>query len=246
MRPFTVIACDQRSPQWLAARCGRLTGSRAEDAFRTTKTGAWSAERKNLKMQLVLERLTGQPQERHVGGYQVRDGIAREPAARFAYECTTGAIVRQCGFVSDTELPIGCSPDGVLEAFEGLVSIKCGIAATHLANVMNVIALRKATAALHDQFAVFTGVAVALADPPVGESLIVPVDHLFQIRHELYCTGAAWCDYVSYDGSFPPTLQIAIVRVAREDVALDQYEPLVSAFLAEVDAEYARVLELAS
>src|SRR3990167_8650327 len=202
-RPFTVIACDQRSPQWLAARWGRLTGSRAADAFRTTKTGAWSAERKNLKMQLVLERLTGQPQERHVGGYQVRDGIAREPAARFAYECTMGAIVRQCGFVSDTELPIGCSPDGVLEAFEGLVSIKCGIAATHLANLMNVIALRKANA--------------ALARPdglPIGESMVFPVDHLFQIRPDLYCPGAAWCDYGTNERrERPSTLQ----SVGRQD-----------------------------
>lgn len=226
-RPFTVIACDQRSDEWRTARLGRLTGSRAAGAFGTTKAGQWSADRKNLKTELMLERLTNQPQERAVGGYQVRDGVAREPMARFTYECVTGTVVRQCGFVSDNEIPIGCSPDGVVGDFEGLVSIKSPIAATHLATLVVYRQQQK-------------------AETPGPASLVVPIEYLHQIRHELYCTGAAWCDYVSYHPAFPPSLQLVIVRIARTDVDLAAYEGLVRDFLSEVDAEYTRVMEMAS
>ena len=226
-RPFTVIDCDQRSDQWKAARIGRLTGSVAAEAFATTQKGAWSADRKNLRTRLVLERLTNQPQERPVGGYQVRDGIAREPMARYKYECLTGAVVRQCGFVSDNEIPIGCSPDGVLGDFEGLVSIKSPIAATHLATLTVYRQQQK-------------------AETPGPASLVVPIEYLHQIRHELYCTGASWCDYISFHPAFPASLQLVIVRVARTDVDLAAYEGLVRDFLAEVDAEYVKVMEMAS
>lgn len=61
---YKIIDCEQKSPEWLAARAGRLTGSVADEAMRTIKSGAFSADRKHLRMRLALERITGQPQER--------------------------------------------------------------------------------------------------------------------------------------------------------------------------------------
>lgn len=225
-KPFTIINCAQRSPEWMAARLGRLTGSKAADAFATTKTGAYTAYRKNLLVQLVLERLTGRSAEKPVTGPQVRDGIAREPFARFHYEQVTGQLVREVGFCADNEAPIGCSPDGVIGDFEGLVSIKCPLAATHLASLT---AFRAIPA---------TDLETVVAKARLS---VVPSDYLMQIRHELYVTGASWCDYVSYDASFPVGLQSVIVRVLREDVDLVAYARDVQAFLAEVDADVARV-----
>lgn len=221
-RPFSVIDCDQRSDVWRTSRLGRLTGSRAFDAFATTKKGEWTAERKNLRTQLCLERITGKSHERPVSGYPVRDGIAREPHARFHYECVTGIVVRQCGFVADNEVPIGASPDGYIGDFEGLVSIKAPLAATHLAT----LEVNRAKA----------------EDTPA--SMAVPLHYLMQIRHELFCTGSAWCDYVSFDASFPKHLQSVIVRVTREDIDLSTYAHLVRDFLSEVDAEYVRIMEM--
>ena len=227
MRPFTVYDCAQRSPDWFAVRLGRLSGSRAADAFGTTKAGAFTAERKNLRTQLVLERLTGQSAERPVSGYQVRDGIAREPFARFHYEVVTGQLVREVGFCADNDAPIGCSPDGVIGDFEGLVSIKCPLAATHLASLKMLRHPDPVVAVRGNLFK--------------STTLVVPDEYLWQICHELYVTGASWCDYLSYDASFPVGLQSVIVRVLREDVDLAAYERDVQTFLAEVDAEYVKV-----
>ena len=238
MKPFTVHHCDQKSPEWLAARCGRLTGSRAADAFTKTKTNPkWTADRKNLRTTLTLERLTGQPQERKAGGYQIRDGETREPHARRFYEVTTGMVVRECGFISDNEIPIGCSPDGYIGDFEGLVSIKCPLAATHLETLTRLHEWTQAQQLPAEQIAAMTLKA---------HTLIIPEEYRWQIQHELYVTGAAWCDYLSYDASFPEALRSVVVRVLRTDFDWSEYQTLVQEFLAEVDAEVEKVLGLAA
>lgn len=48
----------QGSPEWFAARLGRVTASRVADVIAKTKTG-YGASRKNYHAELVLERLTG-------------------------------------------------------------------------------------------------------------------------------------------------------------------------------------------
>jgi hypothetical protein len=59
---FTVVMAEQRSPEWFAARLGRLTGSRAADMLATIKSGE-AAARRDLRVQLVVERLTSTLQE---------------------------------------------------------------------------------------------------------------------------------------------------------------------------------------
>jgi len=72
----------------------------------------------------------------------------------------------------------------------------------------------------------------------------VPTDYLPQITHNLYVSGAEWCDFLSFDPRFPAHLQTFLVRVHRADVDLDGYATKVDAFLAEVDAELAAVAAL--
>jgi putative phage-type endonuclease len=124
-----IIACDQRSVEWHACRLGRLTGSRAADAFATIKKGE-SASRRNLRLQLVLERLTGESQENGYTNADMERGILLEPDARAAYEAETGIYVQSVGFVAHDELMAGCSPDGLTQ--DGLIEIKCARAAAHL------------------------------------------------------------------------------------------------------------------
>ncbi len=236
-RPFTVHDCDQKSEAWLKLRAGVLTGSRAALAFSKTLAGKWRADRKNLAMQLTLERVTGQPQERKAGGYQIRDGEFREPHARRFYEVSTGMVVRECGFISDNELPIGCSPDGYIGDFEGLVSIKCPLAATHLDSLQKLHEWHAMQALPVDQIAALTMKA---------HTLIIPEEYRWQIQHEMYVTGATWCDYLSYDASFPVKLRSVVIRVLRTDFDWDAYQSLVQEFLAEVDAEVEKVLGLAA
>lgn len=132
-----VIACDQRSETWHQARLGRLTASRAADAFATNKNGSEAASRRNLRMDLVLERLTGQSQDSDFCSADMQRGIDLEPEACAAYEAETGVLVTPVGFVTHDQLLAGCSPDGLTA--DGLIEIKCPKAATHLEYVRGTI-----------------------------------------------------------------------------------------------------------
>lgn len=126
----TIHDVEQRSEAWHALRLGRLTASRAGDMMATVQKGE-AASRRNLRVQLMLERITGRSHERGVVTGPMQDGIDREPAATAHYEAVTGTLITTVGFVSHNELMAGCSPDGFV-GDDGLVSIKAPIPATHL------------------------------------------------------------------------------------------------------------------
>lgn len=122
----------QRSEGWFHSRLGKLTGSRAADAFKTNKDGTFAASRKNLRMQLVLERLTGRSQEREFQSQAMKDGIEREVDAQGTYEALTGRLLHTVGFIEHDSLAAGCSLDGYVDDFTGIVEIKSPLPATHL------------------------------------------------------------------------------------------------------------------
>lgn len=124
---------EQRSDAWFAVRLGKLTGSVASAVVATLKNGGEPSSRRDLRVRLALERITGQPLDKD--GYinaDMQRGIDCEPVARAAYEAMTGVIVSEVGFVEHAEYAAGCSPDGYLGEFHALVSIKCPKMATHL------------------------------------------------------------------------------------------------------------------
>jgi hypothetical protein len=131
VRSFTVIEADQRSDAWKKARCGRLTASRAKDMLATVKSGE-AAARRDLRMQLTLERITGEPQDDCYVNADMQRGMDLEADAFAAYEAVTGNVADRCGFLAHTELMTGCSPDGVLDDFAGLVELKVPRSATHM------------------------------------------------------------------------------------------------------------------
>jgi hypothetical protein len=65
-----------------------------------------------------------------------------------------------------------------------------------------------------------------------------------QVTHNLWVTGAQFCDFVSYDDRMPVGLQYFCVRVKREDLDIANYVVEVHKFLAEIDAEYQALLAL--
>jgi hypothetical protein len=128
---FSVLDCEQRSADWYAARAGRLTGSVAADMLARIKTGE-AAARRDLRIQLVCERLTGQPQEDGFQSKEMIRGIELEPVAFGAYEAATGIMVDRSGFISADEIMVGCSLDGHVNDFEGIIELKAPKSATHL------------------------------------------------------------------------------------------------------------------
>lgn len=120
----------QGSPEWFAARAGKVTASRVADVLAKVKTGE-SASRKNLRTELVIERLTGSKTE-GFSNAAMEWGVETEPMARAAYEVATGNLVDQIAFVDHPTIKnFGCSPDGLVGEL-GLVEIKCPNSATHL------------------------------------------------------------------------------------------------------------------
>jgi putative phage-type endonuclease len=125
---------EQRTEEWLLARCGKVTASRVADVLAKVKTGE-SASRKNYKMELVVQRLTKQPGESFTNA-AMEWGTATEPQARMAYEAHTGSFVEEKGFIDHPTIEgFGCSPDGLV-GDDGLIEIKCMNTANHVETVI--------------------------------------------------------------------------------------------------------------
>jgi hypothetical protein len=208
---FTVIDAAQRSPEWFAARVGRLTGSVASDMLATIKSGE-AAARRDLRTKLVVERLTGQSQEDGFVNAAMTWGIEHEADAFAAYEAHSGSVVRRTGFLCADGLMVGCSLDGDVDGFGGIMELKCPKSATHLGYLKD------------------------------GK---VPANHLPQIWHNLWVTGAEWCDFASYDPRFPEGLRLFVCRVPRVEIDVLAYSKQAEKFLAEVDEEVAALSGLA-
>lgn len=118
---------EQRSEEWFAARCGKVTASKISDVMMKKTTAGY----RNYKALLMCERLTGNVAE-SFSNAAMQWGTDTEPQARAAYEFYSGSDVVEVGFVTH---PIfentGASPDGLV-GDEGMVEIKCPNTATHL------------------------------------------------------------------------------------------------------------------
>jgi hypothetical protein len=122
----------QRSPEWYQLRCGRLCASDVADVFANGRGSSEAVSRRDLRLALACERLTGRPQESDYLNAAMQRGIECEAAARLAYESLTGNLVTEVGFVTHDTLLAGCSPDGEIDGFTRLVEIKAPKSATHL------------------------------------------------------------------------------------------------------------------
>ena len=126
---------EQRSPEWFAARCGKVTASRIADLRAKTKSG-WGASRDKYMAQIVVERITGTvaPSFQNAA---MQHGTDTEPQARAAYEFEQDAIVVEVGFVDHPFIPMaGASPDGLV-GDDGLLEIKCPESHTHLDTLLS-------------------------------------------------------------------------------------------------------------
>ena len=125
---------EQRTEEWFAARCGKVTASRVADIIAKTKTG-YSTSRDNYLAQLVCERMTGKPAESYSNS-AMQWGVEQEIYARSAYEAKMDLLVTEVGFIDHPQIAMsGASPDGL--AAEGMVEIKCPNTATHIDTLLS-------------------------------------------------------------------------------------------------------------
>jgi putative phage-type endonuclease len=121
----------QGTPEWLAARTGRITASRMSAIMAKGKNGAPSATRLACMGELIAEYLTGQSGETYTNADMQR-GTDLEPIARAIYEVKTGQMVSDVGLVLHMKNDRwGASPDGVV-GDDGLLEIKCPRTHVHI------------------------------------------------------------------------------------------------------------------
>jgi putative phage-type endonuclease len=128
---YTINNCDQGTEEWLAARKGKLTASRADEII--TPTGKLAAGTRKLILELTRQCILDDPLE-FAGNEATKWGHDYEPIARAMFEKETGYAVETVGMLQSSLSPcLACSPDGLFmigDVIHGL-EIKCPRVDTH-------------------------------------------------------------------------------------------------------------------
>jgi putative phage-type endonuclease len=128
-----ILSISQGSPEWLAARAGKVTASRISDVMASKATAAY----RDYRAQIVAEILTGHPQESGFTNAAMQWGTDKEPLARAEYEMFCAWDVEEVGLVLHPTIERGASsPDGLVSS-DGLVEIKCPNTTTHLQTLID-------------------------------------------------------------------------------------------------------------
>lgn len=130
-----ILDLEQGSPEWIAARLGKVSASRMADMTARTKTG-YGASRANYAAELITERLTGAPAEKFTNAAMAW-GTEKEPDAKDAYCFLRDAEIEAVGLVLHPTIEMACaSPDGLV-GDDGLIEVKCPQTATHIDTLLS-------------------------------------------------------------------------------------------------------------
>lgn len=198
---FRICEAEQGTPEWHQDRLGCVTGSNASILYAAgKKAGEESTQRINYRYELAEQRVTGQVIVQTFTNEAMKWGTEQEPFARMAYEGLTGRDVKESGFIRLADMFAGCSVDG-METAGGVVA---GIQEFKCPMLKTHIGYLKAG--------------------------VLPPDYKWQVVHNMWVTGAEWCDFMSYRPGFKPFL----VTCKAKDLPLEEHAKQVASFLAEV------------
>lgn len=128
------LNCEQRSPEWYAARLGIPTSSNFDQII-TTK-GEPSKSRIKYRNKLAGEKVAGKAEESYQNAAMLH-GIEMEAEARSLYEMVKDTQVDPVGLCFfDEAKAFAASPDGLVGA-DGLIEIKCPMIHTHVAYLLS-------------------------------------------------------------------------------------------------------------
>lgn len=125
------LQLDQGSGEWLAARRGKITGSRFKDARDKLRDGKTPSKAcLSYAMDVARERVGGSAPAKFQNA-AMRTGTEQEPFARAMYEARTGYMVDEAGFYLSDDAVFGLSPDGLIDA-DGVLEVKTMVASDTL------------------------------------------------------------------------------------------------------------------
>lgn len=117
-----IIECDQNTPEWMAARLGVPTASKAGSIV--TSTGARSKSLDKYAEYLAGCIFAGRDLDAWQGNSYTERGHEIEPESRSAYEFMFDRDVEEVGFCTTDDGRYGASPDGLVLKRTGGVEIK--------------------------------------------------------------------------------------------------------------------------
>lgn len=129
-----IVDCIQGSPEWHAARCGRVTASRVADIMRKIKSGGVSASRNTYMGELVAERLSGMVSD----GFKSKAmewGSETEDQGRDFYSFMKNVDPVKVGLVIHPTIEMAAASPDSLIGDDGLLELKCPNSATHIASL---------------------------------------------------------------------------------------------------------------
>lgn len=74
----------------------------------------------------------------------------------------------------------------------------------------------------------------------------MPEDHLPQIQFELWVTGRAWSDFVSYDPRMPAHRRLYIQRISRDEKLIEHIAESAASLWSEVQSMYSEMMKEAA
>lgn len=212
-----IVNVEQGSPEWFAARAGRVTSSEAKKLFMSGRSkGDESVVKRDYRIRLANEQILGRSLDDgdEWKGKWVERGKQLEHEARAAYEMKTGRQVFQVGFLAHMTQLVGSSIDGHTAAFGRALEFKCPKPAIHMEYWRE-----------------------------EGKTLLH--EYRYQVLTHAYVSGCDYVDIVSFCPDVPEALQLLVVPVPRPSLAeLAEFGKAVDTFLEEVAREKREVEDM--
>ena len=207
------IECPQGTPEWFAARCGKITASCFAEAISTCsrKSGARdvgdpTAVAERYAADLAIERVSGQPHGEPPKAWVLERGHEMEAAARMHYEARTGSFVTEAGICVTDDGVFGYSTDGLVDD-DGLIEVKAPI------DSAKIIAMWQ-----------------------TGDTS----EYDYQMQGGMWITGRKWCDFIMYVPDLGAVgKDLFVKRVFRDDAFIDDMVAKLAKFDGMVQANIA-------
>lgn len=163
---------EQNTEAWLLLRAGIPTASEFSKII--TSKGDTGKTIEKYARTLAAEKIANGEIDQWQGNYHTDRGHELEDGAVKAYNFNSGEDdVERVGFVTDDDVTVGCSPDGLVGK-DGLIEIKCLKAETHIETVLYYKKHGKA-----------------------------PTTYFSQVQGQMMITGRKWCDLFFYYPTLP-------------------------------------------
>lgn len=123
------VNVEQRTPEWIQYRLGKITGTRLKEVLR--------ADNLPLLYEMIGEVVSKQIEEIPVNRAMQR-GVDLEPVVRQMYQDKYNEIIEEIGFcLSDENDYLALSPDGFTLDRKGAIEIKCPSTKTHVKYILD-------------------------------------------------------------------------------------------------------------